>query len=64
MAVTLMLYSNEDSLKSLVQMYPDAEAFFLWVPEAYLVCRRDDEHRRLCVVFRGLRDGTPPPNIS
>ncbi len=43
---------NEARLQSLLETYPAADGFFMWLPEGYPVCNHDDRDREF---YLGLR---------
>lgn len=47
---------NDARLRSLIETYPDADGYFLYLPEAYPVCNQSPEDRQF---YRSLRQQYP-----
>jgi hypothetical protein len=54
---TVSLELNEARLKSLVQTYPNADGFFMWLPETYPVCNDDAADRQFYLKLRPQYQG-------
>lgn len=48
---------NENRLKSLIETYPEAEGYFLFLPEAYPVCNQTAEDRQFYINLRSKYPG-------
>jgi hypothetical protein len=48
----ISLELNEARLKSLIQTYPHADGFFMWMPETYPVCNHDEADRQFYLKLR------------
>jgi hypothetical protein len=53
----ISLELNEARLKSLIQTYPNADGFFMWLPETYPVCNDNDADRQFYLKLRPQYQG-------
>ncbi|MCL5005225.1 MAG: hypothetical protein M1404_01720 [Acidobacteria bacterium] len=55
---------NENRLKSLVKTYPDADGFFLYLPEAYPVCDQSQKDRQFYLSLRPQYPGEAEARVA